>query len=86
MDTLLIKRVGLSTITICLNILLPTKVLALPEVNYHNNQSNQDVDTLFLKQSLQESIFSPVFRQSDEPPYKPKNNGRPDKTEGSATR
>ncbi|MGB3509859.1 MAG: hypothetical protein WBA93_11560 [Microcoleaceae cyanobacterium] len=85
MDNLLIKRVGLSTITICLNILLPTKVLALPEVNYHNNQSNQDVDTLFLKQSSEESIFYSAFRQSDKP-YKPEDNGGPDNTEASGTR
>lgn len=75
MDTILIKKIALSSITIGLNLVLPTQVWALPEVNHQSNQYI-DIDTFCPKQFSEKQIFSPVARGFQ--PSKKEEEGPPD--------
>ena len=49
-----IKNIAFSTLTLSLGMIIPTRVMALPEVNYYSNSNRiyTDVDTYFLRSSI----------------------------------
>ncbi|MDY7004979.1 MAG: hypothetical protein SWX82_13815 [Cyanobacteriota bacterium] len=62
---LTIKNIAFSTLTLSLGIIIPTRVMALPEASHYpnSNQTYTDVDTYFLRSSTLAG-------------YAPDNNGK----------
>ncbi|MDJ0554536.1 MAG: hypothetical protein QNJ68_08875 [Microcoleaceae cyanobacterium MO_207.B10] len=78
MNLIPIKKIALSTITISLNIVLPTQAWALSEVNH---QSLSIIDNFSPEQLSYPYIVPPVLSK-----YTPPNNGGPDQTDATGTR